>query len=136
MDYLSVWKWYIFGSFYIYIYIYIYKIVGPKELATLAHFISSPWPMPRKKKCPKMNKESPDRQDMLLRTTLSSANRDHERGKYHATEGSLLEHPNGESQCRGPPIGAWWRSNPMKSCYIYIKYTQLISWPHLCGRDP
>ena len=27
---------------------------------------------------------------MLSRTTLSSANRDHERGKYHATEGSLL----------------------------------------------
>ena len=27
---------------------------------------------------------------MLSRTTLSSVNQDHERGKYHATEGSLL----------------------------------------------
>ena len=110
--------------------------VGPKELATPAHFISSPRSMPRKKKCPKMNKESPDCQDMLLRTTLSAVNQDHERGKYHATEGSLLERPNGEYQCRGPPIGAWWRSNPMKSCHICIKYTQLMSWPHLYGHDP
>ena len=54
--------------------------VEPKELATPAHFISSPWPMPRKKKCPRMNKESLDRQDILPRTTLSLADQDHERG--------------------------------------------------------
>ena len=34
--------------------------VGSKELATPAHLISSPWPMPRKKKCPRMNKKSLD----------------------------------------------------------------------------
>ena len=33
--------------------------VGPKDVATPAHFVSSPRPMPRKKKCPRMNKESP-----------------------------------------------------------------------------
>ena len=59
-----------------YIYIYIY-IVGPKELVTPAHFISNLWPMPRKKKCSRMNKENLDCQDMLPRTTLSSADQDH-----------------------------------------------------------
>ena len=36
-------------------------IVGPKELVTPAHFISNSLPMPRKKKCPRTNKENPDR---------------------------------------------------------------------------
>ena len=76
--------------------------------ATLTHFISSPWPMPRRKKCPRTNKESLDCQDILPRTTLSSANRDHEMGKCHATKGSLLERPKGKPKCSGPAIGAWW----------------------------
>ena len=33
--------------------------VGPKDLTTPAHFISSPGPTPRKKKCPRTNKEGP-----------------------------------------------------------------------------
>ena len=104
--------------------------VGPKELATPAYFISSPRSMPRKKKCQRMNKESPDRQDMLPRTTLSSANQDHERGRCHATKGSLLERPNGKPKRRGPAVGAWPRSNPRKGCHLHIKYPQLTSWPH------
>ena len=80
--------------------------MGPKELAILAHFISSLWPMSRKKKCPRMNKESPDRQDMLPRTTLSSANQDHERGRCDATKGSLLEGSNGKPKRRGLAIRA------------------------------
>ena len=84
-----------------------YIIVRPKDLATPAHFISSPWPMPRRKKCPRTNKESPDCQDILPRITLSSADRDHGRGKHHATKGSLLEHPKGNPERRGPAIRAW-----------------------------
>ena len=34
--------------------------VGPKDLGTPVHFISSPRPMPRKKKCPRTNKGNPD----------------------------------------------------------------------------
>ena len=79
--------------------------MGLKELAASAHFISSPWPMPRKKKCPRMNKESLDCQDVLPRTTLSSADQDHERGRCHATKGSLLEGPNGRPKRRGSAIG-------------------------------
>ena len=37
------------------------RFVGLKELVISAHFISNPWLMPRKKKCPRMNKENPDR---------------------------------------------------------------------------
>ena len=101
--------------------------MGPKELATPAHFISSQWPMLRKKKCPRMNKKSLDRQDMLSRMTLSSANQDHERERCHATKGSFLERPNGKPKRRGPAIGAWWRSNPGKGRHLHIKYPQLTS---------
>ena len=111
------------------------KVVGPKELATPVHFISSPWPMLRRKKCPRTSIESPDCQDILPRTTLSSANRDHEKGKCHATKGSLLERPKGKPKPSRPAVGAWWRSNPKKGCHLRIKYLQLTSWPHLCGHD-
>ena len=96
---------------------------GPMDLATPTHFISSPWPMPRRKKCPRTNKESPECQDILPRTTLPSANRDHGRGKRHATKGSLLEHPKGKPKCSGLAIGAWWRSNSRRGCYLHIKYS-------------
>ena len=109
---------------------------GAKGIGDPGPFHIKPMAHAEEKGMSEDEKKSSDRQDTLPRTTLSSANRDHEKGKYHAIEGSLLERPNGESQCCEPPIGAWWRSNPMKSCHIRIKYTQLISWPHLCGRDP
>ena len=67
--------------------------VGPKNLATPAHFISSPRPMPRRKKCPRTNEEGPNYQETLPRTILFSANRDHRRRKRHATKGSLPERP-------------------------------------------
>ena len=121
---------------YIIIIIIIIVIVGPKDLATSAHFISSPRPMPRRKKCPRKNKENPDYQDILSRMTLSSANWDHGRGKCHATNGGLFEHPNGKHKRSGPAIGAWWRSNSRRGCHLRIKYPQLTSWPYLCGRDP
>ena len=57
----------------LYIYIYIY-IVGPKNLATSAHSISSPRPMPRRKKCLRSNEEGPNCQETLSRTILVSAN--------------------------------------------------------------
>ena len=40
--------------------IYIYISVGPKDLGTPTHFISSPKPMPRRKKCPRTNKGNLD----------------------------------------------------------------------------
>ena len=53
--------------------------VGPNDLGTPAHFISSPRPMPRRKKCPRTNEGNPNCQDILLRTTLSSADQSHGR---------------------------------------------------------
>ena len=49
-------------------------IMGSKNSATPAHFIQSPRPMPRRKKCPMMNKESPNFQETSPKTILSSAN--------------------------------------------------------------
>ena len=92
--------------------------------------------MSRRKKCPRMNKESPDCQDILPRTTLSSSNRDRGRGKRHVTKGSFLECPKGKHKRSGPAIGEWWRSNSRRGCHLRIKYPQLTSWPYLCGCDP
>ena len=83
------------------------NIVGSKDLGTPAHFISGPWPMPRRKKCPRTNKENPDCQDISSRTTLSSIDQNHVRGKRHAAKGSLLKHPKGSSERSGPAIGVW-----------------------------
>ena len=81
--------------------------VGPKDLGTLAHFISSPRPMPRRKKCSRMNKGNPDCRDILQRTTLSSTDQNHGRGKRHVARGSPLKHPKGSSEPNGPTIEAW-----------------------------
>ena len=75
------------------------EIVGPKNLATPAHFISSPRPMPRRKKCLRTNEEGPNCQKTLSRTILFSGNQDHRRRKRHATKGSLPERPKGKRKC-------------------------------------
>ena len=77
-----------------------------------------------------------DCQDILPRMTLSSADRDHGRGKRHATNGSLLERPKRKHKRSEPAIGAWWWRNSRRGCHFCIKYPQLTFWPHLCGRDP
>ena len=66
---------------------------GAKGSGTPAHFISSPRPMSRRKKCLRMNKGNPDCQDILPRTTLSSADQNQGKGKRHVARGSPLEHP-------------------------------------------
>ena len=80
--------------------------VGPKDLGALAHFISGPRPIPRRKKCPRTNKGNPDCQDILPRTTLSSTDQNHGRGKHHIARGSPLEYPKGSFEPDGPTIGA------------------------------
>ena len=62
-----------------------------------AHFISSPRPTPRRKKCPRTNEGNPDCQNILPRTTLSSADQDHRRGRRHVARGSPLKDPKGET---------------------------------------
>ena len=61
--------------------------MGPKDLATPAHFISSPRPTPRRKKCLRTNREVPNYQETL------SANRGHGRKKRYALKDSLFGHP-------------------------------------------
>ena len=70
----------------------------PKNLATLAHFISSPRPTLRKKKCSRTNEEGPNCWETLPRTILSSANQDHGKRKWHATKSSLPECPKGKER--------------------------------------
>ena len=96
----------LFYTTLIYIYIYIYITMGPKDLGALTHFISSPRLIPRRKKCLRTNKGNPDCQDILSRTTLSSADQNHRKGKRHAIRGSPLEHPKGSSEPNGPAKGA------------------------------
>ena len=81
--------------------------MGTKDLGTPAHFISGPWSMSRRKKCPRTNKENLDCQDILPRTALSLADQNHGRGKSHVAKGSLLEHSKGNPERSGPAIEAW-----------------------------
>ena len=111
-------------------------IVGPKNLATWTHFISSPRLTPSRKKCPRTNEKGPNCQEMLPRTILSSVNRDHGRKKRHAAKGSPPERPKGKHKCNESALGVWWRSNSMRNCHLRIKCPQLTSWPHLCGQGP
>ena len=80
--------------------------VGPKDLGTSAHFISSSRPMPRRKKYLRTNKGNPDCQDILPRTTLFSADQNQGKGKRHVARGSPLEHPKGSFEPNGLAIGA------------------------------
>ena len=66
--------------------------MGSKNSVAPAQFIQSPRPMPRRKKCPRMNKESPNCQETLPRTILSSANQDHKKEERHAFKDSLPGH--------------------------------------------
>ena len=94
--------------------------VGPKDLATPAHFISSPKPMPRRKKCPRTNKEVLNCQETLLRTILSSVNRGHGRIKRHTLEDSLPGHPKQKGLTQ-------WASH---GCMVEEQFQEKLSHPH------
>ena len=68
-------------------------VVGSKNSASLAHFIQSPRPTPRRKKHPRINKESPSCQETSLRTILSSANQNREKEERHALKDNLPRRP-------------------------------------------
>ena len=59
------------------------KLWGQKVLEASAYSISSPRPTPSRKKCLGTNEGNPDCQNVLLRTTLSSAGQNHGREKRH-----------------------------------------------------
>ena len=99
---------------------------GQKILEASAHSISSPKPTSRRKKCPGTNKGNPDCQNVLPRTTLSSAGQNHRRGRRHLARGNPLENRKRYSKPYGLVIGAWWRSNPRRNYHLRIKYLQLI----------
>ena len=64
-------------------------IVGSKNPAAPTHFIQGPRPMLRRKKHSRMNKESPNCQEISLRTILSLANRNCKKEEWHALKDSL-----------------------------------------------
>ena len=49
------------------------RSVGPKNLATPAHFVLGPRPTPRREKCLRTYNENPNGLEMLPRTILSLA---------------------------------------------------------------
>ena len=98
--------------------------MGPKDLGTPDHFISSLRPMSRRKKRLRTNKGNLDCQDILPRTTLSLADQNQGRGKRHVVRGSPLEHLKGSSEPNGSAIGAWWMSNSRRGCHLRIKFPQ------------
>ena len=101
------------------------NIVGPKDLGTPAHLISSPRPTPRRKKCSRTNEGNLDCQIVLSRTTLSSTGQNHRREMHHVARGNPLEDRKRDSKPYGLAIGEWWRDNPRRSSHLRIKYPQL-----------
>ena len=99
--------------------------MGPKDLGTPAHLISSPRPTPRSKKCPRTNGENLDLQVVRPRTIVSSADHNHEREKRHVTRGGPPKDRERDSRPYGLAIRGWWRDNPTRSHHLHIKYTQL-----------
>ena len=97
---------------------------GQMVLEASAHSISSPRPMPRRKKCPMMNEGNLDCQNVLPRTTLSSASQNHRRGRCHVVRGNPLKDPKRDFKHYGLAIGAWQKGNPRRSCHLRIKYPQ------------
>ena len=104
--------------------------VGPKNLTTLAHFILSPKPMPRRKNCPRTNEESPNGPETLLRTILSLASPDPRREEQHAINDNLPERPKKRDKYRRTTVGVWCRNSSRRNCHIRIKCPQLTFWPH------
>ena len=98
---------------------------GQKVLVASAHSISSPRPTPRRKKCLGTNEGNPNYQNVLPRTTLSSAGQNHGRGRRHVARGNPLEDRKRDSKPYGLAIRAWWKSNLGRSCHLRIKYLQL-----------
>ena len=82
------------------------KIVGPKGPKTPTHFISSPRPTPKRRKCPMTNEGNPDCQDTLPRTTQSLVDQNHRRGRRHIAKCNPLEDPKGDPEPNGSAIGA------------------------------
>ena len=90
---------------FVFFCLFVYYLWGQKVLEALAHSIPSPRPMPRRKKCPGTNEGNPNCQNVLPRTTLSSANQNHERKKCHITRGHPLEDHKRDSKPYGLAIG-------------------------------
>ena len=74
---------------------------------------------------PGMNEGNPNCQNVLPRTTLSSAGQNHGREKRHVAQGNPLEDHKRDSKPCGLAIGEWWGDNPRRSRHLRIKYPQL-----------
>ena len=83
------------------------KVWGQKVLEASAHSISSPKPTPWRKKCPRTNEGSPDCENVLPRTTLSSAGQNHNRGRRHVARDNPLEDRKRDSKPYRLGIRAW-----------------------------
>ena len=90
---------------FVFFCLFVYYLWGQKVLEALAHSIPSPRRTPRRKKCPGTNEGNPNCQNVLPRTTLSSANQNHERKKCHITRGHPLEDHKRDSKPYGLAIG-------------------------------
>ena len=98
---------------------------GQKVVQASAYSIPSPGFAPRREKCPRTNEGNSYCQNVLPRMTLSSARQNHRIGRCHIAQDNPLEDHERDSKSYGLAIGAWYKSNPRKSCHLHIKYPQL-----------
>ena len=84
-----------------------YKVWGQKVLQASTHSIPSPRFALRRKKCLRTDEGNPYCQNVLPRTTLSSASQNHRIGRCHVTQDNPLEDHKRDSKPYGLAIGAW-----------------------------
>ena len=84
-----------------------YKVWVQKVLQASAHSIPSPRFALKRKKCLRTDEGNPYCQNVLLRTTLSSASQNHRIGRCHVTQDNPLEDHERDSKSYELAIGAW-----------------------------
>ena len=104
--------------------------VGPKNSTTPVDFILGPRPAPRRKKCPRTYKESPNGLEILLRTILSLALQTPEGKNGTPSKAASQSTPRRKDEYSRTYTGEWCRSNSRRSCHLHIECTQLTFWPH------
>ena len=80
--------------------------MGPKGSRGFGPFHFKPKAHTEEEEVPEENEENPNCQNVLPRTTLSSASQNHRRRRRHVAQSSPLEDPKGDPKPYGPAIGA------------------------------
>ena len=97
--------------------------MGPRNLATPAHFVLGPRPALRREKCPRTHEKSPNVLETMPRTILSSTLQTPEGKDGTPSKASSQSAPRRKDEHRRTHTGVWCESNSRRSCHLHIECT-------------